>query len=127
MLPDGSLLDFGEIKNGGDPRLRSLDHRSIAWVMGGSGGPTDKMFRFIRMGAIRIHADYNQKFLAFNLAKMPTATQFAALAYWFEFVKRVAVDVVRKKGDYHVLANEEWEPPPTMSRLIEWTFHAVER
>ena len=58
ILPDGSLLDFSEANEGGDPNQRSLDHRDIEGVIMDNGTEYDSRWMyltdFMNEGAIRL-------------------------------------------------------------------------
>lgn len=68
LLPDGSLLDFSEKRDGGTPGVRSLDHRNISRI-------DITMLEFMAQGNIRIMAESP----GFDLMTKPTAKQKTAL------------------------------------------------
>ena len=75
MLPDGSLLDFSEANDGGDPNQRTLDHREIEGIIMDEGVEYDSRWMyladFMNEGAIRLLPEY----AGINLMKAPTKEQ----------------------------------------------------
>lgn len=80
MLPDGSLLDFGD-KN--EPNVRSLDHRNIEGVIMDEGREYDSRWQyvtdFLNEGAIRLMPESD----AINLSVAPSAEQRKKLLDYF--------------------------------------------
>ena len=68
LLPDGTLLDFSEVKEGG-PYRRTLDHREIRRIFNDSLDKNDCMIRFVNEGAIRCQQ------YGFELSAPPTREQ----------------------------------------------------
>ena len=94
MLPDGSLLDFSEANDGGDPNVRSLDHRSIEGIIMDEGRDYEQRWQYIadfmNEGAIRMQPES----ASINLSVAPTAEQRSKI---FDFVYNyngeVAIDI----------------------------------
>ena len=97
MLPDGSLLDFSEANDGGDPNRRSLDHRDIEGIIMDEGREYDSRYKYIvdfmNEGAIRMMPESD----GVNLSVAPSAEQRSKL-----------IDYFYKKNGYIILeiANE---------------------
>lgn len=81
MLPDGSLLDFSEANDGGNPNMRSLDHRAIAGVIEDRDYDTmtEYITDFLNEGAIRMMPESD----AINLSVAPSAEQRERLLDYF--------------------------------------------
>ena len=96
MLPDGSLLDFSEANDGGDPNQRSLDHRSIEDVIMEDGTEYDSRWMyladFMNEGAIRLLPEY----AGINLMKAPTKEQRQKL---FDFIYKYNGEVILEIAD----------------------------
>ena len=80
MLPDGSLLDFGDEN---EPNVRSLDHRNIGGVIMEEGREYDSRWQyvtdFLNEGTIRLMPESD----AINLSVAPSAEQRAKLLDYF--------------------------------------------
>ena len=96
MLPDGSLLDFSEANDGGDPNQRSLDHRSIEDVIMEDGTEYDSRWMyladFMNEGAIRLLPEY----AGINLMKAPTKEQRQRL---MDFIYKYNGEVILEIAD----------------------------
>ena len=83
MLPDGSLLDFSEANDGGDPNRRSLDHRDIEGIIMDEGREYDSrhmyIVDFMNEGAIRMMPESD----GINLSVAPSAGQREKLLDYF--------------------------------------------
>ena len=96
MLPDGSLLDFSEANDGGDPNQRSLDHREIEGIIMDEGKEYDSRWMyladFMNEGAIRLLPEY----AGINLMHAPTAEQRKRL---FDFIYKYNGEVILEIAD----------------------------
>ena len=81
MLPDGSLLDFSEVNNGGPANVRTRDHREIGSIMEDRDydSRTEYITDFLNEGAIRIMPESD----AINLSVAPSAEQREKLLDFF--------------------------------------------
>lgn len=96
MLPDGSLLDFSEANDGGDPNQRTLDHREIEGVIMENGTEYDSRWMyladFMNEGAIRLLPEY----AGINLMKAPTKEQRQRL---MDFIYKYNGEVILEIAD----------------------------
>lgn len=93
ITPDGKLIDLSEREWGGDPSLRSLDHREV--------GGYEAMKEFVGMGYIRMHCS-KSGYSGLDLSKEPTSQQYNVI---FDIVKAsfdsIRVDLRKSKdGEY---------------------------
>ena len=99
MLPDGSLLDFSEANDGGDPNRRSLDHRDIEGIIMDEGREYESRFDyvadFVDEGAIRMLPEY----AGFQLAVKPTQEQRGKLMdYIYKHNGEVIMEITDESG-----------------------------
>ena len=99
MLPDGSLLDFSESNDGGDPNRRSLDHRDIEGIIMDEGREYDSRYRyivdFVNEGAIRMLPES----AGFQLSVPPTAEQRSRLMdYIYKHNGEVIMEITDENG-----------------------------
>ena len=88
ILPDGRLLDFSGKNDGGEPGMRSRDHREIG--MATEEGGTAGMIKFMQAGNVRI--DASAGFIDMN--RMPTDAQFKVIVQIINLHRgEVAIDV----------------------------------
>jgi hypothetical protein len=111
LLPDGSLLDFSEKNDGGQPGTRNIDHRAVSGIMGGDYETrTDAMSDFVHSGAIRLMPEA----ASINLANMPTAKQISMLR---RFVSKndgeVILEIDDQNGNSDVYAEYMERTSPT--------------
>ena len=96
MLPDGSLLDFSEANDGGDPNQRTLDHREIEGIIMDEGREYDSRWMyladFMNEGAIRLLPEY----AGINIMKAPTKEQRQRL---FDFIYKYNGEVILEIAD----------------------------
>ena len=96
MLPDGSLLDFSEANDGGNPNERSLDHRDIEGIIMDEGTEYDSRWMyiadFLNEGAIRLLPES----AGINLSVAPTAEQRSKL---FDFIYKYRGEVILEISD----------------------------
>ena len=96
MLPDGSLLDFSEANDGGNPNERSLDHRDIEGIIMDEGTEYDSRWMyiadFLNEGAIRLLPES----AGINLSVAPTAEQRSRL---FDFIYKYRGEVILEISD----------------------------
>lgn len=96
MLPDGSLLDFSEANDGGDPNSRSLDHRDIEGIIMDNGVEYDSRWMYIadfmNEGAIRLLPES----AGINLIKAPTEEQRKKI---FDFIYKYNGEVILEIND----------------------------
>lgn len=114
LLPDGSLLDFSEKNDGGQPGTRNIDHRAVSGIMGGDYETrTDAMSDFVHSGAIRLMPEA----ASINLANMPTAKQTSTLQ---RFIRRYDGEVILEidNQDGKSDAYAEYEEHTSPSRII---------
>ena len=103
MLPDGSLLDFSEANDGGDPNRRSLDHRDIEGLIMDEGKEYDSRYKyvidFVGEGAIRMLPEY----AGFQLSVPPTAEQKSKLMdYIYKHNGEVIMEITDENGSPRV-------------------------
>lgn len=96
MLPDGSLLDFSEANDGGNPNERSLDHRDIEGIIMDEGTEYESRWMyiadFLNEGAIRLLPES----AGINLSVAPTAEQRSKL---FDFIYKYRGEVILEISD----------------------------
>ena len=96
MLPDGSLLDFSEANDGGNPNQRSLDHRDIEGIIMDEGTEYESRWMyiadFLNEGAIRVLPES----AGINLSVAPTAEQRSKL---FDFIYKYGGEVILEISD----------------------------
>lgn len=96
MLPDGSLLDFSEANDGGDPNSRSLDHRDIEGVIMDNGVEYDSRWMYIadfmNEGAIRLLPES----AGINMIQAPTEEQRNKI---FDFIYKYNGEVILEIND----------------------------
>ncbi len=93
LLPDGTLLDFSEKRDGGQPGTRNLDHRAIGRAMEEIYDmQTDYLTNFVHDGAIRLMPES----AGIHLAAMPTAKQKSVLR---DFIYRYNGEVILEMDD----------------------------
>ena len=123
MLPDGSLLDFSEAKDGGDPNDRTLDHRAVSRII--EDREYDSRYAYIvdfmNEGAIRIIPEH----AGVQLSAAPTAEQRQKLLdYFYKENGYVILEVVGKDGG--TIFNLEYDrrtSPYRIMRDIEGYFN----
>jgi hypothetical protein len=117
MLPDGSLLDFSEANNGGNPNQRSLDHREIEGIIMDEGKEYDSRWMyladFMNEGAIRLLPEY----AGINLMKAPTKEQRQKL---FDFIYKYNGEVILEIADERLnnVAYVEYDRRTSPSRIF---------
>lgn len=96
MLPDGSLLDFSEANDGGDPNSRSLDHRDIEGIIMDNGVEYDSRWMYIadfmNEGAIRLLPES----AGINMIQAPTEEQRKKI---FDFIYKYNGEVILEIND----------------------------
>ena len=96
MLPDGSLLDFSEANDGGDPNSRSLDHRDIEGVIMDNGVEYDSRWMYIadfmNEGSIRLLPES----AGINMIQAPTEEQRKKI---FDFIYKYNGEVILEIND----------------------------
>lgn len=117
MLPDGSLLDFSEANDGGNPNQRSLDHREIEGIIMDEGIEYDSRWMyladFMNEGAIRLLPEY----AGINLMKAPTKEQRQKL---FDFIYKYNGEVILEIADERLnnVAYVEYDRRTSPSRIF---------
>lgn len=117
MLPDGSLLDFSEANDGGDPNQRTLDHREIEGIIMDEGREYDSRWMyladFMNEGAIRLLPEY----AGINLMKAPTKEQRKRL---FDFIYKYNGEVILEIADERLnnVAYVEYDRRTSPSRIF---------
>ena len=117
MLPDGSLLDFSEANDGGDPNQRTLDHREIEGIIMDEGREYDSRWMyladFMNEGAIRLLPEY----AGINLMKAPTKEQRDRL---FDFIYKYNGEVILEIADERLnnVAYVEYDRRTSPSRIF---------
>ena len=117
MLPDGSLLDFSEANDGGDPNKRSQDHREIEGIIMDEGKEYDSRWMyladFMNEGAIRLLPEY----AGINLMKAPTKEQRQKL---FDFIYKYNGEVILEIADERLnnVAYVEYDRRTSPSRIF---------
>ncbi|MCG3177364.1 MAG: hypothetical protein MOGMAGMI_02338 [Candidatus Omnitrophica bacterium] len=95
MTPDGELIDFSEQNDGGDPFVRSLDHRAIERILPEKmqvpakefGARSRNMFKFMELGNIRLQRD------GFQAVVKPTPAQERAIVRLIRQLQEGGFDV----------------------------------
>ena len=117
MLPDGSLLDFSEANDGGDPNQRSLDHRNIEGIIMDEGKEYDSRWMYIadfmNEGAIRLLPEY----AGINIMQAPTAEQRKRL---FDFIYKYNGKVILEIADERLnnIAYVEYDRRTSPARVL---------
>lgn len=114
LLPDGSMLDFSEKKNGGEPGRRGADHRDIARVINDRsyGTKTEYLDDFINEGAIRLIPESG----AFSVAQQPTKEQKNMLRnFIYRYNGEVEVEIY-KNG--HSVADPYYRERTSPTRIL---------
>ena len=117
MLPDGSLLNFSEANDGGDPNQRTLDHREIEGIIMDEGREYDSRWMyladFMNEGAIRLLPEY----AGINLMKAPTKEQRDRL---FDFIYKYNGEVILEIADERLnnVAYVEYDRRTSPSRIF---------
>ena len=117
MLPDGSLLDFSEANDGGDPNQRSLDHRDIEGIIMDEGKEYDSRWMYIadfmNEGAIRLLPEY----AGINIMQAPTAEQRKRL---FDFIYKYNGEVILEIADERLnnIAYVEYDRRTSPARVL---------
>lgn len=117
MLPDGSLLDFSEANDGGNPNQRSQDHREIEGIIMDEGIEYDSRWMyladFMNEGAIRLLPEY----AGINLMKAPTKEQRQKL---FDFIYKYNGEVILEIADERLnnVAYVEYDRRTSPSRIF---------
>lgn len=114
LLPDGSMLDFSEKNNGGEPGRRGADHRDIARVINDRsyGTMTEYLDDFINEGAIRLIPESG----AFSIAQQPTKEQKNMLRnFIYRYNGEVEVEIY-KNG--HSVADPYYRERTSPTRVL---------
>ena len=117
MLPDGSLLDFSEANDGGDPNSRSLDHRDIEGIIMDEGKEYDSRWMYIadfmNEGAIRLLPEH----AGINIMQAPTAEQRKRL---FDFIYKYNGEVILEIADERLnnIAYVEYDRRTSPARVL---------
>lgn len=114
LLPDGSMLDFSEKNNGGEPGRRGADHRDIARVINDRsyGTMTEYLDDFINEGAIRLIPESG----AFSVAQQPTKEQKNMLRnFIYRYNGEVEVEIYK---DGHSVANPYYRVRTSPQRVL---------
>lgn len=114
LLPDGSMLDFSEKNNGGEPGRRGADHRDIARVINDRsyGTMTEYLDDFINEGAIRLIPESG----AFSVAQQPTKEQKNILRnFIYRYNGEVDVEIYK---DGHSVANPYYRERTSPTRVL---------
>lgn len=117
MLPDGSLLDFSEANDGGDPNQRTLDHREIEGIIMDEGKEYDSRWMyladFMNEGAIRLLPEY----AGINLMHAPTKEQRQRL---MDFIYKYNGEVILEIADERLnnVAYVEYDRRTSPSRIF---------
>ena len=117
MLPDGSLLDFSEANDGGDPNSRSLDHRDIEGVIMDEGVEYDSRWMYIadfmNEGAIRLLPES----AGINMIQAPTDEQRKKI---FDFIYKYNGEVILEINDERLnsIAYMEYDRRTSPSRIF---------
>ena len=118
MLPDGSLLDFSEANDGGDPNQRSLDHRDIEGIIMDEGREYDSRYHyvvdFVGEGAIRMLPEA----AGFQLSVPPTKEQRSRLMdYFYKHNGEVIMEITDQNGSPRVYM--EYNKRTSPSRIFK--------
>ena len=117
MLPDGTLLDFSEANDGGNPNQRSLDHRDIEGIIMDEGREYDTRYHyivdFVNEGAIRMLPES----AGFQLSVPPTAEQRSRLMdYFYKHNGEVIMEITNENGGNE--AYVEYDRRTSPSRIM---------
>lgn len=117
MLPDGSLLDFSEANDGGDPNQRTQDHREVADLIMDEGREYEYRYEyvldFVGEGAIRMLPEY----AGFQLSVPPTAEQRSRLMdYIYKYDGEVIMEITDENGGPRVYV--EYNKRTSPSRIF---------
>ena len=118
MLPDGSLLDFSESNDGGDPNHRSLDHRDVEGIIMDEGREYELRYNyvtdFVAEGAIRMLPEY----AGFQLSVPPTKEQRSRLMdYIYKHNGEVIMEITDQDGSPRVYM--EYNKRTSPSRIFK--------
>ena len=84
ITPEGSPLDFSGKNDGGEPGVRSIDHRDVNFIELASGEELSiGMPEFMRMGNIRISPESG----GFEITQEPTQKQIVSLKAYIQAVR----------------------------------------
>jgi len=132
ILPDGSMLDFSEKREGGPPGQRTLDHRAVQRVFPrkdldaferGYAPQYQAMHSFCVKGAIRLSV--MNDVASIDACKVPTAAQKRTLRDAMEYSSEAVVDI-----DCNGTKSNEWGPGAdrfSPSSVINWTERATKK
>lgn len=97
IMPDGTLLDFSEKKEGGPGGYRSLDHRAIERILPEEFGKySEAMISFIKMGAIR--CNFADRYASIDIMTEPTRRQYDLIRNIARDFDDFVIDVETSEG-----------------------------
>ncbi|MHA2068499.1 MAG: hypothetical protein ACXABY_29405, partial [Candidatus Thorarchaeota archaeon] len=112
ILPSGKLLDFSGKREGGQPGVRSYDHRDIGRVT--EEGGTDAMIAFMRGGALRIGQGN------IDMYTLPTPEQKTALRKYIDaYDGEIVIEI--NEGEFYK-EYDEFTSPRKILRDIDAYF-----
>ncbi|MDR1456425.1 MAG: hypothetical protein LBJ01_12295, partial [Tannerella sp.] len=103
MLPDGTMLDFSEKRNGGNPGMRSMDHRDISGIGDEIGADVD-LVSFMAMGNIRLSPESG----GFEITGKPSADQIRTLKRYIRFFDGNVMVDFSTPGNYNTEHSVEY-------------------
>ena len=110
ILPDGSFLDFSGKRDGGPGHDRAMDHRQVEILFPHT---TDErwpyLYRFMRLGAIRIGFTTGRGLTAFwaMFAIKPTFEQRQAIARLVRHSDTTTLDLVNRHAESLKYTNQD--------------------
>jgi len=95
LLTDGTMLDFSEKKDGGEPGRRSLDHNEMSHFEHNDKEYTPGVSGFLNMGNIRLMPEIG----GIDLARLPLDSQIPTLKKYIQFFNgKVIIDFSSKEN-----------------------------
>jgi hypothetical protein len=119
ILPDGSMLDFSEKREGGPPGRRSADHRAVARVFRKAVGGSDAMLEFMRQGAIRMQSYDGELYLDIAEGMKPSHEQLATIRRIAKWHDSATVEYTQPDTGV-VEVYRRWGTPDESSVHISW-------
>lgn len=111
ILPDGTMLDFSDKRNGGIPGRRSLDHREIMVIL--NKPATEAMISFMNRGCIRVMPESP----GLDISVCPTEKQFDVIRRFANYFRgAIYVDISNARGD--IVNTFEYKEKTSSSRII---------
>lgn len=111
ILPDGTLLDFSEKKNGGLPGMRTMDHREVAEIL--CLPQTEALIEFMNAGCIRVMPESP----GLDISVCPTKKQINVIRRFVNYHRgAIYIDISDKRG--YTIAGFKYTGRTSSSRVI---------